>query len=203
MSIRESHDIGMVETRADHKTEADPVGAPRKSISVRWLLDDSPFIAMLLLALAGLVFRLPVTYWVILTPIFGVISIVAGWPHFQTRQERVTLVYSLALNWCALMLAIYLLYNSGVQGVLNANASSLAMMVLLALGTFVAGVQAKVWRVCAVGVALFLAVPGLGWLDQSPLLLTAATLVIIALGCLTWWVSHEATGHRKNAEVNR
>jgi hypothetical protein len=29
----------------------------------------------------------------------------------------------------------------------------------------------------------------LGWLDQSPLLLTAATLVIIALGGLAWWVN--------------
>jgi hypothetical protein len=159
------------------------------SVTVRWLLHDSPFIAMLLLAFVGLAFRLPVTYWVILTPIFGVISIVAGWRHFETRQARLALVTSLALNWGALIVAIYLLYNSGVQGVLNVNANSLAMMILLALGTFVAGVQARVWQICAVGVALFLAVPGLGWLDQSPLLLTAVTLVIIALGGLTWWVS--------------
>jgi hypothetical protein len=178
----------MVETR-DRENVAERLGSAHKPIPLRWLLHDSPFIVMLLLALAGLVFRLPVAYWVILTPIFGVISIVAGWPHFETRQARVALVYSLALNWCALMLAIYLLYNSGVQGVLNANANSLAMMILLALGTFVAGVQARVWRICAVGTALFLAVPGLGWLDQSPLLLTAATLMIIALGGLTWWLT--------------
>jgi hypothetical protein len=63
------------------------------------------------------------------------------------------------------------------------------MMTLLALGTFVAGVQGRVWRICAVGCALFLAVPGLGWLDQSPLLLTAAAFVIVALGGLAWWVS--------------
>jgi hypothetical protein len=189
MSLRENHDIGISDTRANREAEAARADAVQKPIPLRWLLHDSPFIAMLLLALAGLVFRLPVTYWIILTPIFGVISIVAGWAHFETRQARVALVYSLALNWCALMLAIYLLYNSGVQGVLNANANSLAMMILLALGTFVAGVQAKVWRICAVGAALFLAVPGLGWLDQSPLLLTAATLVIIALGGLTWWVT--------------
>ncbi len=189
MSVQENHGIGMVEPHSDRETEVGRVDASSKPIPLRWLLHDSPFIAMLLLALAGLVFRLPVTYWVILTPIFGVISIVAGWPHFKTRQARMVLVYALALNWCALMLAIYLLYNSGVQGVLNANASSLAMLILLALGTFVAGVQAKVWRICAVGAALFLAVPSLGWLDQSPLLLTAVTLLIIALGGLTWWVS--------------
>jgi len=76
-----------------------------------------------------------------------------------------------------------------VQGVLNANASSLVMMTLLALGTFIAGIEARVWRICAVGGVLFLAVPGLGWLDQSPLMVTGATVVIIALGGLAWWAT--------------
>jgi hypothetical protein len=159
------------------------------SISIRWLLHDLPFIIMLMLAVVGLAFRLPVAYWFILVPVFSIISIVAGWRHFQTRQERVSLVYSLALDWFALMVAVYLLYNRDVRNVLNANADSLTMMILLALGTFVAGVQAKVWRICAVGAALFLAVPAVGWLDQSPLLLSAITVVIIAIGGLIWWIS--------------
>jgi hypothetical protein len=76
-----------------------------------------------------------------------------------------------------------------VQGVLNANGTSLAMMTLLALGTFVAGVQARVWQICAVGGVLFLAVPGLGWLDQSPLLLVAGACVVVVLASLAWWVT--------------
>lgn len=200
MNISENDNIRMVGSRDNQETSAGLIRAPHMSIPVQWLLHDSPFIAMLLLALAGLVLRLPVTYWVILIPVFGVISIIAGWRHFETRQARVGLVYSLALHWCALMLAIYLLYNSGVQGVLNANANSLAMLILLALGTFVAGVQAKVWRICAVGAALFLAVPGLGWLDQSPLLLTGATLIIIAFGGFAWWVTQRQKEALKPAQ---
>jgi len=174
----------------DLEAKRDDTNAPpRKAVLLRWLIHDGPFIAMLLLAVFGLVLRLPVTYWIILMPIFGVISIVAGWPHFKTRQARLELVYSLGLSWCALMLAIYLLYSSGVQGVLNSNANALAMLILLALGTFIAGVQARLWRMCAVGGALFLSVPGLGWLDQSPLLITGATVVIIALSGFAWWVS--------------
>jgi len=61
---------------------------------------------------------------------------------------------------------------------------------MLALGTFVSGVQARVWQICAIGGVLFLAVPGLGWLDQSPLLLTAAACVIVVLGGVAWWVIH-------------
>jgi hypothetical protein len=161
-----------------------------RSVMLRWLLHDIPYIAMLLLALVGVVLRLPVIYWVILTPVFGIISIIEGWRNFLTQTERLGFVVRVALDWCALMLAIYLLYNSGVQGVMNANATSLGMMILLALGTFVSGVQARVWQICAIGGVLFLAVPGLGWLDQSPLLLTAATCVIVGLGGVAWWVSH-------------
>jgi hypothetical protein len=155
----------------------------------RRLLDDLPYAAMLTLALAGVVLRLPVVYWVVLTPVFGVISIAEGWRHFASRAERLGLMCRLALDWCAILLAIYLLYNSGVQGVLNANATSLAMMTLLALGTFVAGVQARVWHICAIGGVLFAAVPGLGWLDQSPLLLTFATCAILALTGAAWWIT--------------
>ena len=167
-------------------TATDPSGP---SMVLQWLLHDIPFIAMLLLALTGVIVRMSVTYWVILIPVFAVICIAEGWRHFTMRNERLKLLCGVALSWCALLLAIYLLYNNGVQGVMNANATSLAMMILLALGTFVAGVQARVWQICGVGGVLFLAVPGLGWLDQSPLLLGAATILIIALSGLAWWAS--------------
>ena len=166
----------------------------QRSIFLEWFEHDIPFIAMLLMALVGVVFRLPVTYWGILIPVFAIISGAEGWQNFVTRRERYALVLGVALNWCALMLAMYLLYNDGVKGVLNANATSLAMMVLLALGTFVAGVQTKVWQICAVGGALFLAVPALGWLDQSPLLLVAGTCAIIALVGFVWWVTQRRLG---------
>jgi hypothetical protein len=163
-------------------------GAVRETLTQR-LLEDLPYAAMLTLALAGVVLRLPVVYWVILTPVFGVISIAEGWSHFTDRLERLGLMWRLALDWCAVLLAIYLLYNSGVQGVLNANATSLAMITLLALGTFVAGIQARVWEICTVGGVLFAAVPGLGWLDQSPLLLAFVTFVIVALVGVAWWIT--------------
>ena len=156
---------------------------------VQRLLEDLPYAAMLALALGGVVLRLPVVYWVILTPVFGVISIAEGWGHFTDRVERLGLMWRLALDWSAVLLAIYLLYNSGVQGVLNANATSLAMITLLALGTFVAGVQARVWQICVIGGVLFAAVPGLGWLDQSPLLLTFVACVIVALVGVAWWLT--------------
>jgi hypothetical protein len=123
-----------------------------------------------------------------LTPIFGLVLIVDGWSHFATRNERLGLTLRVAAIWGALLVAIFLLYNNGVQGVLNANGTSLAMITLLTLGTFVAGVQTRVWQICAVGGILSLSAPGVGWLDQSPLRLAGATVFVIAIGGLVWWV---------------
>jgi hypothetical protein len=162
------------------------------SVVLHWLLHDIPYIAMLFLALIGVVLRLPVAYWIILTPIFAIISITEGWRNFITKSERIGFVVRVALDWCALLLAIYLLHTSGVQGVMNANATSLGMMILLALGTFVSGIQARVWQICSIGGVLFLAVPGLGWLDQSPLLLTVATCVIVVLSGVAWWITRRS-----------
>jgi hypothetical protein len=167
-------------------------GSVANSRALLWLKHDAPYITMLLLAVIGVLFRLPFAYWIILTPVFGVISIVTGWQHFPSRDARLELVFRLALSWCALLVAIYLLFSGGVQGVLNANANSLAMLTLLALGTFITGVEARVWRISAVGALLFLAVPGLGWIDQSPLLLASATVVVIAFGGFAWWITQRS-----------
>jgi hypothetical protein len=173
----------------------------KRSIVAQWFFDDILFIAMLAMALAGVILRLPVIYWLTLMPIFALISIAEGWRHFHTRGERVGLAFRVAAIWCALLLCIYLLFNGGVAGVMNANASSLAMMTLLALGTFVAGVQARVWQISAVGAVLFLAVPGVGWLDQSPLLVTAAAFAIIALGGFVWWIRQAQSSDEVDVEV--
>jgi len=176
---------------ASRAAEQPTAGKPRGAV-VTWLLHDILFIVMLFLAVGGVVLRLPVTYWIVLVPLFATISIVEGWRHFATSAGRIGMIVRLAAIWTALLLSIYLLFDTGVQGVMNLNATSLAMMTLLALGTFVAGIQARVWEICAVGGILFLAVPGLGWLDQSPLLLSAGLLTCIALGAFAWWIGHRS-----------
>jgi hypothetical protein len=104
-------------------------------------------------------------------------------------QARLRMVCLQALSWSALVLAIYALYNNGSQGVLNANAISLAMITLLALGTFLAGLHAHSWRTCVVGIILFVAVPVLGWIDQVSILLVIGALVIVAVAAGTWFIT--------------
>jgi hypothetical protein len=176
----------------DRPAPGDESGDPASmsAFLARRFVSEVLFLAMLAMALTGVIFRLPVMYWIVLTPIFGLISIAEGWRHFHTRRERVGLAWRVSAIWCALLLCIYLLYGGGVQATMNANASSLAMMTLLALGTFVAGIQARVWQICGIGVVLFLAVPGVGWLNESLLLLSAGAIAIVAIGVGVWRFRH-------------
>ena len=180
--------------RTERDLDAEPA-APQFGMR-SWLAQDWPYLAMLLLALVGVTFHLPAGYWAALTPVFGVICVAAGWRQFDTNEGRIQLLYTQALSWLALILAIYMLYSNGAQGVLNVPSTSLAMITLLALGTFTAGLQARVWRICAVGALLFLSVPGIGWVKQSAMLFVVAFLLVVAIGGVTWWM-----GQRRRADA--
>jgi uncharacterized membrane protein YphA (DoxX/SURF4 family) len=173
------------------ETAAGSTVPARLPVTIRgWLLHELPYILMLAAGLSGVLGHLPVLYWLSLTPFFGLIFIVAGWSKFRTTGERMYLLYSQVLIWAALMFAIYILYASGTQSVLlTSNANTVAVMTLLALGTFTAGVQARLWQGIAVGVILFLAVPGISWIHQSALLLVGISVVVVVLGGLTWALS--------------
>ncbi|MFL5253001.1 MAG: hypothetical protein ACJ8AI_08915 [Rhodopila sp.] len=164
--------------------------ARRSSFLRRSMSYELPYILMLALALAGAILHMPIMYWLGLTPLFGIVCIVAGWRNFKTSREQIHLLFSQVLIWCALMVAIYVLYSSGVQGLaFNPNANPMALVTLLALGTFVAGVQARLWQTCAVGIVLFLAVPGLGWINQSLIFLVGLSAVVVVLGGIVWAIA--------------
>jgi hypothetical protein len=159
----------------------------------RWLLRDLPYAVMLLLAVGGLVlasFRGPTTYlyWMALAPVYALIVIASGWRQLETGAERMRLVVTQVLHWAAFLGAMWLMFLPEVSGVVNLNATSLTLLILLALGTFVAGVHAAVWRISAVGVFLALSVPAVAWVQESAMLLLVGALLLILVGAAFWWM---------------
>ena len=166
---------------------------PPRPAGVRgWLLKDLPYAAMLGLAVGGIVltsFRgVSTHYWMALAPIYGLISIISGWPKLDTGPERMKLVVTQALHWLAFLGAMWLMFLPEVRGVVNDNATSLALLILLALGTFLAGVHAWVWRISLVGVFLATSVPAVAWIQESAMLLLVGALLLGAVGFAFWWV---------------
>ena len=96
---------------------------------------------------------------------------VSRWPELAGRDERFRLIWTQVAHWIAVLVAIRLVFIADVERMMNSDASALAALTLLALGTFTAGVHIASWRICLVGVLLAAGVPGVAWLEQSALLL--------------------------------
>jgi hypothetical protein len=169
-----------------------------------FLMREWPYLLVLVLALFGIAYtsfsRTPMTtYWIVLAPLIGVICVITRWRDTPSRGERLRLVWTQALHWTAVLLAMQLMFVADVARMMNADGSALAALTLLALGTFTAGVQIAAWRICLVGLVLGVGVPGIAWLEQSALFLLLAALVLIAVIAPFFW--RERHGHKANAEA--
>jgi hypothetical protein len=155
-------------------------------LSLRTLLRRQwPYLLMVVLALFGIAYTSisrtsMVFYWIALAPLMGVICVITRWQDIRDRDERLRLVWTQALHWTAVLVAMHLMFVADVARMMNSDAGALAVLTLLALGTFTAGVHIGAWRICLVGLIFGLGVPGIAWLEQSALFLLLAALVLIA-----------------------
>lgn len=156
-------------------------------------INELPYLVILALTLGGVGYssmaRQPlVHYWEFIAVFIAVVCIVAGWRDAHGSQARWRLVWTQALHWGAFLVAINLVLLPNVQRIANSDITSLAILLLLALGTFIAGVHIASWRMCANGVIMALGVPAVAWLDRSALFVS---LVVIGVAGITaaffWW----------------
>lgn len=154
-----------------------------------FLLRDWPYVLMLLLSLGGVAytsFNPTGLYWVLITPLFGLICVIARWPHIVGRDEHIHLVISQALHWAAVLLTMQLMSLQVLRNV-TGIASALSVLTLLALGTFSAGLHIRSWKVSVVGALLALSVPSAALLQQSALLIVLVAAVLIAIAVPFVW----------------
>jgi hypothetical protein len=150
-----------------------------------------PYIAVLTLAVVGVAYtnisRQPlVGYWEFLALTTAALCVVTEWENARDRQGRVRLMWTQALHWAAILITMNIVLLSSVRQMLPAVAISLVLLTLLALGTFLAGVNLLSVQICFLGLALALAVPAIAWLKQSALFLVVAAIFVIGLGVSFW-----------------
>src|SRR5260370_22734767 len=151
-----------------------------------FLAREWPYLLVLILALFGVAYtsfsKTPMTmYWIALAPFIGVICVVTRWRDAKNREQRLRLIWTQALHWGAVLLAMHLMFVADVSRMMNADGSALAALTVLALGTFTAGVHIAAWRICVVGIVRPLGVPAIAWLEQSTLLLLLTAGVVVAV----------------------
>jgi hypothetical protein len=155
-----------------------------------FFIRDWPYILMLVLAIFGVAYgsvapQAMTNYWTILGPVFAIICVATQWRDVEGPEAHWHLIWTQALHWIAVILAMYLVLMVNVKQMMNADASALVILTLLALGTCTAGIRhAAGWRVCLVGVVLGLGVPAIAWLERSTLLLLLIATALLSIAVL-------------------
>jgi hypothetical protein len=156
-----------------------------------FLLRQLPYIAVLVLAIAGVAYtnisnEPLVGYWEFLVVVMVVVCVVTQWDNAQEGGARFRLILTQALHWIAILVTMNIVLLSGLRTMLPAPATSLVLLTLLALGTFLAGVNFLSLQICFLGLAMALAVPAIAWFKQSALFLTLAAVLLIGIGVIFW-----------------
>ena len=89
----------------------------------------------------------------------GLVCVITQWSELEDKQARLRLMWTQALHWLAVLVTMNIMLFSGVQQLLPTLATSLVLLILLALGTFLAGVHLLSLQIGFLGFALALAVP--------------------------------------------
>jgi hypothetical protein len=84
------------------------------------------------------------------------------------------------------LVAMNIMLMSGVQQFFPAPATSLVLLLLLALGTFLAGLNLSLLPICCLGLALALAGPVVSWLKQSILFLALIAVFLVGVAVTFW-----------------
>jgi hypothetical protein len=161
----------------------------------RWL-KELPYGVVLVLTLIGVAYtsftKRPTTaYWEFLVPVTGALCIWSGWRSAREKNEELRLIWTQVAHWLAFFAAMNLLLLPSVQAMVNADATGLAVLLLLALGTFVAGVHIPAWQVCMLGVVMALFVPAIAWIEKAALIILLAVIVLVGAGMMFWWIGRK------------
>ena len=168
--------------------EADLADDSRK---VGFLRRTLPFVALLVLAIVGVAYsnisqRPLAGYWEFLALVTGIVCVLTQWSSARDKQPRIRLIITQALHWVAILVTMNIVLLSGVQSMLPAPATGLVLLTLLALGTFLAGVNFLSLQICFLGVAMAVAVPAIAWFKQSALFLLLGAILVIGLVVAFW-----------------
>lgn len=180
-----------------------PSASPEPSLGFAgWAWRKAPYFVVLLLAILGVAYtsiaQSPLFgYWEFLGLAVGVACVVIGWRKTDDRRERVAIARTQFLHWAAFIVAMNIVLWPSVNTFLSGPATGLALLLLLALGTFVAGIHVSA-DIAVLGLVLAAAVPALAWFKQAALILALVALAIVAIG-VALWSRREGTPTRMSA----
>ena len=113
----------------------------------------------------------PISCWLlgVLAIAIGVVCVATEWPNLDDRKARVRLMWTQALHWATFLVIMNIMLLPHVHSMVPAPANSLVLLMLLALGTILAGINLLSLQICFLGLAMAISVPAIAWFKQSAL----------------------------------
>lgn len=182
---------------------AGPSAEDHSASTISLVRRQMPFLVILALAVGGVAYtnisRRPlVGYWEFLAIVMGLLCVVTRWSDLEDRRDRVRLMWTQALHWLAVLVAMNIMLFSSVQQLVPTLATILLLLILLALGTFLAGIHLAALQIGFLGLALALAVPAISWVKQSALFFILAAAFLIGLAMAFWSYRGDARQQQQN-----
>jgi hypothetical protein len=158
---------------------------------LRFWLRELPYAVVWVLTIFGVAYtsfakQALITYWEFLAIVIGILCVITGWTHVEGRHDRLRLIGTQVLHWLAILGAMNLVMLPSVQTMLNVDATGLAILMLLGLGTFIAGVHTLDWQVSLLGLVMSLCVPAIAWIERSALLVALIIVAVAGVGLAVW-----------------
>jgi hypothetical protein len=178
-------------TEATEFPEPEPEAAQEQFHWRGAVLRNLPYIVALALAIFGVAYSNFTGgaingYWEFLAVAMGVVCVVTGWPGALDRQARLRLIWTQVVHWVTMLVAMNLVLLGGFQQLLPVQATGLVLLLLLGVGTFLAGVYLYSFRIGFVGFAMAMSIPAMTWLKQASLLLVLAGVAVAGLAIAFW-----------------
>lgn len=157
--------------------------------------EELVLVALVLLSGIGVVVndyaepRTAFRYWLWMAPVFGIVSIFAAWSRANRRNEPVAaIVPTQVVHWLGVVGAVMLIYVLQVYGRMTSEAAGSAVLVVLALAAFLAGVYSD-WRLSVLGLVLGAAVIGFAYVERVALVVVP--LLVLALIGLVLYIRRQ------------
>ena len=181
---------------SDDEPAAPEAVSKRRLPSASIWLKGLPYAVALVLTLLGVAYtsitkRPTIGYWEFLVPVTGLVCIWSGWRYTHDKKTQLRLIWTQVAHWLTFFAAMNLLLLPSVQEMLNADATGLAVLLLLALGTFVAGVHIPALEVCILGFVMALFVPAIAWIEEAALIVLLGVVLLLGAGTMFWWIENK------------
>ncbi len=125
-------------------------------------------------------------YWAAMVPLFGGVAVFLAWSHARARGDATGApIRAQIFHWLGVFGAIWLVFLLKTAGQLEYDVLGLVSLLVLALGTFLAGVYAD-WRLSAVGVLLGAIAAAGAFVQQMIWLAVVPAIILIAVIALAW-----------------